>query len=80
MKDHLERQQSPLPGTGTVFVMHSRDGSWWTASWQSNDGEPLAIISTDDVSRDDAIAWARAQPAGRRLIKEVAAPDFAPLD
>jgi hypothetical protein len=74
MTDHA----APPPGTGTVFIQANRLGEW-SASWQAQDGEPSAVSSLDDVTREEAIAWAREQPAVVRLICEPGESDYTPL-
>ncbi len=55
--------QPPGPGTGTVFVVEDRDGTW-RASWQSDDG----LEEVEGATEAHAKAWARSRSAPEHLV------------
>lgn len=74
---------TPRPGHGIVFIVPLADGTWW-ASWQDDfppsDAGPRAGLADFKGPKDDAVAWARAQPAERHLIFSAEANDYVPMD
>src|SRR5689334_21843852 len=64
----------PRPGHGTVFVNRTVDGTW-DASWQD------ATAHQDyEGTLEEAVEWAKAQPAASRLIFDRVRQDYVPLD
>jgi hypothetical protein len=61
-----EPPSPPSPGTGLVWVIELDGGAFWHASWQGDDG--YAVF--DATSRDEVLAWARAQPALGVMLSE----------
>jgi hypothetical protein len=69
----------PEPGTGTVCISPVED--FWYAIWDySEDGVPdsyRVLAGPEGMTREQAIAWARAHPAERIFIHD--GEDWAPL-
>ncbi len=60
---------------GTVFVSFIFfENDEWTATWQLG-----ADTSTVYGTKAEMLAWARSQPAGTRLIFDLAQQDYVPL-
>jgi hypothetical protein len=66
--------REPRPGHGTVWLNGAEEDSW-AASWQDGD----RISDSPTGTREQAIAWARAVPAARRLLFSVEADDYLEL-
>lgn len=64
-------------GRGTVFISRKRDGTLW-ALWQE-DATPYALGEREG-DEESVLAWARAQPADKRLLFSNEANDYLPLD
>ena len=68
---------APRPGHGTVFVNDiDLADNVWAASWQ--DGPRVADF--DGRSYEEALTWARAQPAARHVIFMRERDDYVDLD
>jgi hypothetical protein len=65
---------APEPGRGTVFV--TLNGAESAAVWQDGPGECVDV----DGDAETVLAWARAQPAARRLLFSPDAQDYVPPD
>ena len=68
---HLEE---PRAGHGTVYVNGS-DETQWFASWHDDD----RVADSPMGSREEAMAWAREMPAGRRAVFDAEAEDYVDL-
>ena len=65
---------APRPGHGTVWVNGSEETQWF-ASWQ-DEGR---VADSPMGSREEAIAWAQAMPAGRRAVFSADSEDYEDL-